>query len=359
MASAGGDGPDDLTVYDRLCRAPQSFHIFLALRVLEARFAQTPRLGESRRPREDVVRLGAEAELAFPRSTIRDFTPPAPDGTPPGVLTNRFFGLFGPNGPMPTHLTEYVRERAINHRDPTLLAFSNMLSHRMTGLLYRAWAAAQPAPGQDRGEGGRFERKVGALAGYGSPGLRGRDAMPDMTKLHFAAHLGAGPKSADALTAMLGAFFRAPVRLEQFVGSWLALEGNDRWRLGAPTGLGQATSIGARVWSRGAKFRLRIGPLSLAEYRRMLPGGASLARLSAIVRNHVGDALDWDVNLVLRAGEVPQARLGADTRLGQTSWLGRRAEGRGDADDLCLAPQAHFDTTAGHQPAASEGRDLP
>lgn len=55
------------------------------------------------------------------------------------------------------------------------------------------------------------------------------------------------------------------------------------------------------------------------------------------MRGYVGDVLDWDVNLVLRADEVPAARLGGDTRLGQTSWLGARSA-RGDADDLYLSP---------------------
>ena len=61
-------------------------------------------------------------------------------------------------------------------------------------------------------------------------------------------------------------------------------------------------------------------------------------RLAAIVRNYVGDALDYDVNVVLRAEDVPAATLGGDTRLGQTSWIGTR-DASTDADDLYLQPQ--------------------
>ena len=70
----------------------------------------------------------------------------------------------------------------------------------------------------------------------------------------------------------------------------------------------------------------------------MVPGGDSLRKMAAIVRNHVGDTLDWDVNLVLRAEDVPPAILGADTRLGLTSWIGDRA-GMGDADELYVTPE--------------------
>ena len=355
MAARDRPVEDDLTHYDRFCQNPQAFHIFQALRVLEARFSDAPPLGTSKRPLEDKVRLGQEAELAFPRTTIHSYNPP---GTGPGVLVNRFFGLFGPNGPLPTHLTEFARERAINSRDPTFLAFANMLTHRMMSLLYRAWTMGQPGPGSDRGIGGRFEVQVAALAGFDGAALRARDAMPDAARRHFAAYLSAAPKHADGLVAMLQAFFKAPVALQQFVGSWLDLEPDDRWQLGARAGLGRATSIGTRVWTRGAKFRLRIGPLSLEDYRRLLPGSPSVVRLTSIVRAHVGDVLDWDVNLVLRSDQVPAAVLGADTRLGQTSWIGSRPVGK-PADDLFLSPQNHIEMIVPAPPATVAQRTVP
>ncbi len=334
MATGKGTGSDHLTHHQRFCESPHAFHIFQALRVLEAHFADAPQFGESRRPREDRVRLSQEPDLAFPPSTISTYVPP---GTEPGILTNRFFGFFGPHGPLPLHLTEYARERLINFRDPTFTAFADMLTHRMMSLLYRAWTTGQPAAGMDRGEDGLMDRKVAALAGHYGQALRGRDAMPDLAKRHFAGHLGAGPRTAEGLVAMLRAFFSVPVRLQQFVGTWLELEPGDRWALGSRAGLGRATSIGDRVWSRSSKFRILLGPLSLVDYNRLLPGGASMRRLRAIVRNHFGDTLDWDVNLILGADEVPRALLGQNLRLGHVGWIGTR-RGGGDVGDLLLSP---------------------
>lgn len=338
MATGKGSGADDLSHFGELVRNPQKFHIFHALRILEAHFSEAPRLGESRRPREDKVRLGQEAELAFPPSTIADFTPARGDS--PARLTNRFFGLFGPQGPLPLHLTEYARDRKRNHRDPTLVAFADMLTHRMLGLLYRAWTAGQPAPSFDRGND-PVAGRIAALAGYRGSQMQNRDAMPDLAKLHFAGHLAQGSKNPEGLVSILSAFFDVPVQLQQFVGSWLELEPDDRWQMGAAARLGQSTSIGDRVWSRAAKFRLRIGPLSFEDYQRLLPGGDSLDRLRSIVRNYVGDTLDWDVNLILAGDEVPRASLGGTTRLGHTSWAISRTdpdEDRPDAEDLFLYP---------------------
>ena len=326
-----------MTHFERLKDDPQSHHIFLALRIIEAQYADKPRLGHSRRPREDAVRLGQEARMAFPPTTIRAFTPP---GAKPGSLINRFFGFFGPHGPLPIHLTDYARERQINNRDGTFVAFANMLTHRIMSLMYRAWVTGQPAVDFDRGADTQFERHIAALGGHHGANLRDRDAMPDMAKRHYAGILAGGTKNAEGLVAILSGFFRAPVRMDEFVGTWLDLEPDDQWELGKGGGLGQTTSVGSRVWSRNAKFRLIIGPVSLAEYQRLLPGNPSMDRLAGVVRNYVGDALDYDVNVVLRGDQVPAAQLGADTRLGQTSWIGTRRT-TADADELYLEPQRY------------------
>ncbi len=331
---------DDLTHLAQLVRSPETHHLFHALRLIEAHFLDAPRLGTSRRPAQDKVRLAQEAELAFPTSTIAKFTTTGPV---PRVV-NRSFGLFGPQGPLPLHLTEYARDRQRNHRDGTFIAFADMLTHRLMTLFYRAWRTGQPAASFDRPETDSFERMVAALSGHDGNDLRARDPMPDLAKRYFAGHLSAGTKTAEGLVSMLSAFFDAPVKLQEFVGSWLDLEPEDRWQLGKPAGLGQhaglgrTTSIGNRVWSRGSKFRIKVGPLSLKDYKRFLTGQGSLEQLEAIVRNHVGDALDWDVNVILKANEVPRIALGTSAALGHTTWIGtRRATGK-DADDLFLSP---------------------
>ncbi|MFV0492507.1 MAG: type VI secretion system baseplate subunit TssG [Pseudorhodobacter sp.] len=345
METGNGAGKDHLTHYAQLLERPDTYHIFLALRILEAQFPDAPRLGESQRPREEAYRLEQEAELAFPPSTIASMKPP--ESGRPGRLVNRFFGLFGPHGPLPLHITEYVRDRYRNHRDPTILSFANMLTHRLFGLFYRAWAVAHPAPSFDRSAEARpgrraadpFAEKVAAISGHMGRAMAHRDAMPDLAKRHFAGHLTSGPRHADGLVSIISAFVRSPVRLQQFVGQWLELEPDDRWQLGRPVGLGAGTSIGTRVWSRAAKFRLQIGPMGLRDFQRMMPGSPSLHRLEDIVRNYVGDTLDWDINLVLAKEEVPKAILGSTTSLGHTSWIGTHAADK-DADDLYLIPRA-------------------
>lgn len=336
MAAGGGAGSDDLTHYQRLVRQPQKHHLFHALRILEAHHADAPRLGESRRAAQDPVRLVQDPELSFPPSSISALLP-ATANSPPR-LVNRVFGMFGPQGALPLHLTEFARDRLRNHRDSSFVGFTNMLIHRLMSLFYRAYVSGQPAPAFDREGNDPVEVKVAAVAGYHARALNRRDAMPDLAKRHFAGHLSSGSKHPEGLVSMLQEFFGASVRMHQFVGTWLHLEPDDRWQLGRMAGLGRTTSIGTRVWSRASKFRLLIGPVDLKTYKRLLPGQGSLERLESIVRNYVGDRLDWDVNLILQASEVPRTALGKGAALGHTTWVGIRRDMAHDAADLYLTP---------------------
>jgi len=136
--------------------------------------------------------------------------------------------------------------------------------------------------------------------------------MPDLAKLRYAGRLAHGTRNEEGLLALISGFFGAPATMESFVGTWLELDPKDTWELGnphKPAKLGQSCSIGSKVWTRQAKFRFRVGPVGLAEYKRLLPGGDSLKRLKALVSNYMGEALMWDMNLVLKAGEAEPAVL--------------------------------------------------
>lgn len=323
----------DLNRLEPLVQTPQAYHIFQALRLIEAAHPQSPRLGQSRHPSEDPVRLTQGAELAFPPATITRFTPQ--DDERPGQLSQQMFGLFGPSGPLPLHLTEYARDRQRNHNDPTFVAFVDMFHHRMMSLLYRAWASGQPAASFDRPGDDGFGEMISAFAGFAGEAFEDRDAMPDVAKRHYAGLLAAAPRSEAGLCAILSGMIGAEVKIDSFVGSWLHLEPHDRGQLGTAS-LGDNANLGERVWSRSAKFRVRIGPMSLAEYENLLPGTQGYKRLAAIIRNFAGDTLEWEANLILLSSDVPVTVLGQTAALGRTAWIGERPAQ--DADDLCLSP---------------------
>jgi type VI secretion system protein ImpH len=324
---------------DALARAPWRFDFYQALRRIASAHPQLPLPGEALRPVDEPVRLAQPAELDFAPATLHGLQRPA--GMPPRLL-QRAFGLLGPNGALPLHLTEYVRERAQHHGDATPQRFLDMLTHRFALLFYRAWAEAQPVVSLDRTANKACFNRIGALVGIGLPTLQDRDALPDASKLYFAGRLARQTRDAEGLLAWCRLEFDVPVRIEPWCGHWMPLARSERSRLGRRGGalLGRSAVLGRSVWDVQHKFRITMGPLRLDQYRRFLPGGADLARLRALVRHWVGLELAWDLKLVLARDQVPRCVLGgARSGLGHTSWLGHYRRPR-DADDLRIAGAA-------------------
>jgi type VI secretion system protein ImpH len=339
--------PEEL--FQQLERHPWTFDFYQAMRRLEAMHPKKPRFGQALRPVDEPVRLGQEPSLGFAPSSI-SVMEPAKAGRPPRLQV-RFFGLLGPNGPLPLHLTEFAVERRIHDHDRTFARFLDILHHRFLLMFYRAWAQGQPAVNFDRPPDDHFATYVGSLFGAGTPRLRKRDVLGDYAKMHVAGNLARQVRNRDGLEQLLRGYFRVPARVEEFVGHWMRLPSTERMRLGQLGGtLGRDAVVGASVWDRQHKIRIHLGPLTRAQYEGFLPGTTGAARLLAWLRYYLGLEFAWDVRLVLARNEVPRARLGrtpsaakpgepvaedAPCRVGWVSWLGQRHRNT-DAADLTL-----------------------
>jgi type VI secretion system protein ImpH len=330
--------PERPLALEQLGAEPHRFTLFAALRLLEQCFPERPRLGESRKAADDVVRLGQRPSLSFAPSDVAAFEDASGDG--PVRLEQLSFGIFGPNGALPLHLTEHAYERDRQREDATLTDFVNLFQHRLTSLFYRAWAESDPATSFDRPRSDRFLLHLGALLGLGTASALSRDAAPDRAKLSRVAHFAPQPRSADGLESILADYFARAVEVRQFVGEWMGVPGELFSRLGtdpASASLGQTASLGALSWQCQHKFEIVIGPLDLASFGDFLPGARGLAELTALVRLYTNEEWSWQLRLLLKDVEVPGVRLGAAGQLGWTTWLG----GRGQmADDVVIQEPA-------------------
>ncbi len=332
MASPSGKTTSDLIA--RLSEEPFGFDFFRAVRLLEASAPGKVLLGDSLSPADDAVRFGQTPSLGFAPSTLASVTPG--QAGMPAKFRVFFFGMFGPNGALPLHMTEHARDRERNFRDPTLSAFLDVFHHRLISLFYRAWATNQKAVDLDRPAKSRFTVFVGSTFGLGTEGLRERDAVPDWAKLYFSGRLAAQTRNAEGLESILGEFFGIPTRILPFMGQWLTLPPESACRLGASPEsglLGKTTIVGSRFWDSQLKFRVRMGPMSLLDLQRLLPVGDAFKRLKAWVLNYVGHELCWDAQLVLKAAEVPGTQLGKGAMLGWTTWIKSKPATR-DAEDV-------------------------
>ena len=327
---------------------PRAHDFFAVLRRVESLRPDLPRFGHARRPSQEALRLGQEPELDFAPAALASFEPGAPAAPRLGV---RFFGLLGPQGPMPLHFTEYVRERLRFRGDATSARFLDVFHHRLLALFYRAWAQAQPTVHHDRPEEDRFAAWLGATCGLDGQADAPR-VLPESARLFQAGLLGARSRHPEGLTKLLASHFGVPVEIEQHVAQWLALEAADRTRLGFARSrperagiragqLGVSAGSGSKLRDRQYKFRIALGPLTLAQYDAFIPGGTAWPALCEWVQHYTGLDLRWDVRLTLAREQLPPPRLGAKLRLGVATWIGRVDRTR-DRGDLRLRPHTSF-----------------
>jgi type VI secretion system protein ImpH len=331
----------------RLFDEPQGFEFFQAVRLLEGLHPDRARVGGFADPSAEAVRFRSTNSVSFPPSEIESLEP---RGSAPPRLTVSFFGLTGPQGVLPLVYSLYSRVRARLH-DHAMRDFLGIFDHRMVSLLYRAWEKSRAAMAFERprergvpgaaAEGHRdwLTAHLHDFVGLGVAGLQGRLPIPDDTLLYYAGLLSLPSRPAVALEQLLADYFGVPVEVEQFVGAWYPLARAAQSALGAEgdisAQLGAGAVAGDEVWDQQGRVRIRIGPLTRAQYDRFLPGGDAHDPLRALTRFFCNDQLDVEIQLVLARDDVPGCRLGDDGAalpLGWCTWLRTAPLGR-DPDD--------------------------
>ncbi|MEJ8810709.1 type VI secretion system baseplate subunit TssG [Variovorax ureilyticus] len=329
----------------RLRREPWRFGFTTLMRRFGAVHSNQPRIGLASRPQQEPFRLAQTAALTFAPREIAEVALPLDDevssgvGTPnarkgnnPAVPTVRLYGLglLGPNGPLPLHYTEWVRDRAENYNDGTLADFLDIFHHRYLTHMYRAWAQSQSAAGLDRPDDETFSRYVARLTGHDPLEIRD-SVLPSHARLAASTHLTREARNPDGLACTLARFFAVPVQLQEFVMHWIRIDEEDQTHLGEPrtsSVMGMGAIAGEVVADRQNKFRLVLGPLSLEQYLRFTPQGKDLPLLMEWVRGFIGHEFVWEVELRVRNDSTPPARLEDKEKLGWSTWLGG-SEGTG------------------------------
>ncbi len=359
----------------RLFEEGYGFDFFQAVRLLQRMEPGRARVGRGGPPLAEAVRFRARISLSFPPSSIYDLRRPT-TSLPIPVMVQAFMGLTGPSGVLPRHYTELLYKIERDVRTPekhALRDWFDLFNHRFVSLFYRAWEKYRFYIPFERGDydgadPDPFTSALLSLIGLGFPSLRGRlrvvarDAVvdegeprervlariEDLVLLHFSGLLGHRPRCAVALEAMLNDHFQIPARIDQFQGQWLKLEPANRTRLGGDRGnnqVGVSAVAGRRVRDRQSKFRVRLGPMTYAQFIEFLPDRAPVRErkrffvLAHLVRLYADPGLDFDVQLVLKAEEVPACRLTRGgpigARLGWNTWLLTRPASA-DAEDVVI-----------------------
>jgi len=321
-------------------------HGFVALmRHLGARHQDQPAVGCAQLPSQEIFRLGQLASLAFAPREIASVS----EHNGQWRVKLLSLGMLGPNGVLPLHFTELVRERSEARMDHTLADFLDIFHHRWLTHLYRAWAQAQSAAGLDRADGETFSRYVARIGGD-EPDEVQSSALSPHARWASVAHRVRAARNPDGLVSTLKRYFGVEVALQEFCLAWMVIEKQDQCRLGkagVSEMLGQGAMLGEVVADRQTRFRLIIGPLNLSAYLRLTPqghqSGSDLAALVELVRAFIGFEYIWEVELLVHADAAPAVRLGDEAQLSWSTWMGKNDQASSDAiTGMILEPENYI-----------------
>lgn len=284
------------------------------------------------------VRFATSLDLSYPTSEITRLV----EGPGATAVTQLVGGLVGPSGVLPRYYTDQARIAARGgsaglHAFLDMLAQPPLAAFAAARVKYRLERLADQEPeGLD---------PVGhillALAGHASGGTAERVAAGAGALRGYAGLFAMRVRSAVRLQALLTDWFGLPVLVRELVGRWLPIAPDQRSKLGGSLWSGAWARLdgdallGERSWDPQGRFIVEVGPLDHARFASLMPGRPLLTQMVSLIRAFVGSELDFAVNPVLRAAEVPDLRLGVGTeasaRLGWNSWLRTHQPRRQDA----------------------------
>jgi len=282
--------------------------------------------GRTPDPSEERVRFRSSVRLGFPASDMESIE--RVPGEPPLIAVNvHFMGLHGSTSPL--HYAERIAQQDDDHE--ALRDFFDFFNHRLISFVRRIWLRWRYHLRYRPGGRDPLSRRLLALAGLpfsaegddhkadadiGAGAAEAPILLPELGVLALYA------RSASAIGTVLTNHFRVSVSIREFVPREVDIPPEVRGRLGlASTTLGRDFIAGSRVRDSLGKYTVRIGPVSMNQFRAFLPGGENHEKLCRLVDLMQTQPLEWDLELKLVDGEATALRLGR-SQLGWTGWLG-------------------------------------
>ncbi len=280
---------------------PTAYCFFQLNRILE-RVVERLNRSESENPIS--IRYMAHASLGFAASDIIDCQLKTLHNETLIELTQSFFGLYGPESPLPA----FYSERVIQNDDIELPSrhLMDMFTHQYMALMQKSWSKYryydryQPQ-GQDS-----ISQWLGGLSGHSLSSLQENKAIQWNKLLPFVGLLANGICSYALLIKVIKSYFcLANVEIDAFQVRTVQVPDDQQCKLGSVnSSLGEDLVVGDTILDVGGKFSLRLFVETYPEYYDFLPLGARFAELVALVKLLLKDPLEFTVSVVRPPNEL-------------------------------------------------------
>ena len=294
-------------------------HLFAFIRGIESLSDFKYGIGDEIRFADNPVRFKQTAFLNFPNKQINAID------IKEGILNIdvKGFGLFGPNGSLPIHITEMIYERKIHQKDTLFNDFVDIFHNRLIALFYKSWRDAQDVTSLENEDTWKFSKYIASILGIENQ-KESKRSLHHYDQFYNSSLLLNQNMPLENFRAILTNFFEADVEIEEYIGQWIDasafsinLENKNQITLG------QGFLVGDKIFDITQKIRLVIGPIDLQKYLKFMRGQKLANQLIEWVGQYTRHQFDWDVDFIVDYTTIPESSLSSGVALGLTSWLGQ------------------------------------
>ena len=317
---AGTHGRSTPDVIDELLETGPAFSFYQILRLLKLLCRQGDEASLPLSLPVSQVKIRPNLSLSFPASGVESVSANEKGGF---TIRTNILSLYGTCSPLPTFYTEELMddESMGNEAVRDLL---DVINHRLYELLFGAWSRNRSMLKiWEENDASRLNRFF-CLIGMDRHALARHMENPERL-LRYAGLFAMSTRSAKGLECLLSdAFGNLPVRIVQMIERKARIPEDQLCCLGRNITLGVTSNLGQEVTHKSCAFRIEIGPVSDAVYRRFIPGKEDHTLLTTLTRLYLNQPLDYDVELIMDKKEKPKTVcLGSETfsRLGLDTWV--------------------------------------
>lgn len=240
-------------------------------------------------------------------------------------LSMSFLGLFGGMGTLPDYFTDEVLQDRAEHS--ALGDFLDIFNHRLMALLFLIWRHGQIF--LENGVGAKtainrdFDRFLCSLAAIPEESLETPVFIRCLRRHHFSL-FHRRERTLLGLAELLRSFFpHFSVTFTEYQPRYIPIPPSQRVMMSpsTPITIGRQGNflIGSRIVDVNGSFVMTVLDLDFETYMRFLPAGDLYQFLATLIMEYTEDQWTCDLELELRAQEIPSMSLGSRI-LGANCW---------------------------------------
>jgi len=308
---------------DKILKESRRFSFFQAVRLLQLLDSKAVKVGKTGPLEEEILRFKGELSLGFPSSDIAKIEKITDKNDKAKFyIYSTFLSLYGTPSPLPTFYTEDLIAEAIEDETVTR-DFLDIIHHRLFSFLYRCWLKYKIYLRLVEEKDEQIFTYLFSFIGLGTKGLENwkKNAF---YLLRYAGIFTQCPKSSLGLKTILQDALKIPIEIIPMIKRNIKIPQDQRCFLGQKNcNLGENIFLGKITEDISGKFRIKIGPVSIDKFHRLLPKGIDYEKINFLTKMYIVEPLEYDLEIIIAKREIKTVCLGNKNwaNLGYNTWI--------------------------------------